>query len=60
VQPRRFGNGDSQPPRGLAPRTLEQVASDVRALVRATKSPLPVVAVGHSMGGLISRYYGKR
>ncbi|MGZ4383619.1 MAG: alpha/beta fold hydrolase [Gaiellaceae bacterium] len=56
----RFGNGDSQQSRTSSDRTLKQVVSDAHAMVRATKSPLPVVVVGHSMGGLIARYYAKR
>jgi alpha-beta hydrolase superfamily lysophospholipase len=39
---------------------FESVVDDLRAVVQATRDDLPVVMVGHSMGGLIATRYAQR
>ena len=54
----RAGSGWSDPI-GL-PRTLTQVADELRELLRAASVPAPYVLVGHSLGGLYARNYAQR
>lgn len=47
--------GRSEP--APAGRSLSNIASEMRALLRAAKIPPPYVLVGHSFGGITTRYY---
>lgn len=51
----RAGYGWSDP--GPAPRTTEQVASELRVMLERTGERPPYVLVGHSFGGFTARYY---
>jgi pimeloyl-ACP methyl ester carboxylesterase len=55
----RPGFGRSDPP-SKARRTLEDAASDLRALIEAADLPVPFVHVGASGGGPIALYYASR
>ena len=48
-----MGRSDAAP----AGRSLANIASEMRALLRAAKIPPPYVLVGHSFGGITTRYY---
>ncbi|MBV9518270.1 MAG: alpha/beta fold hydrolase [Hyphomicrobiales bacterium] len=41
------------------PRTAEQIGEDLHELLAAARVPAPYVLVGHSMGGLLARYYAQ-
>src|SRR5207248_6929012 len=41
------------------PRTAKDVAGDLHVLLAAARIPGPYVLVGHSMGGLLIRYYAQ-
>jgi pimeloyl-ACP methyl ester carboxylesterase len=47
--------GRSEP--APAGRSLASIASEMRALLRAAKIPPPYLLVGHSFGGITTRYY---
>src|SRR5689334_9354800 len=51
----RAGLGQSDP--AARPRTIQDAAADLRALLHAAGAPGPYVLVGHSYGGLIVRLY---
>ena len=55
----RAGYGWSDPP-PLRPRTGDDVAGDLRALLDAEAEPGPYVLVGHSLGGLYVRAFAAR
>jgi pimeloyl-ACP methyl ester carboxylesterase len=48
-----YGASDAAP----TPRTIQDAADDLRALLKAADIPGPYVLVGHSLGGLIVRLY---
>lgn len=54
----RAGLGWSDP--APSPRTHADMADDLHKLIRALKLKRPVILVGHSMGGLITRLYAQR
>ncbi len=51
----RAGIGHSQS--GPRPRTVQDVVTDLHALLHAAQLPRPYLLVGHSLGGLIVRLY---
>ncbi len=60
--PDHFGHGRSQGERALVA-DVDQLSDDlgrVEALARDRHPDLPVVLIGHSMGGLISTHYAQR
>jgi alpha-beta hydrolase superfamily lysophospholipase len=59
VGPDHVGHGLSPGERVLV-EDFEPVVDDLRAVVQATRDDLPVVMVGHSMGGLIATRYAQR
>jgi alpha-beta hydrolase superfamily lysophospholipase len=59
VGPDHVGHGRSAGERALV-EDFEPVVDDLRAVVQATRDDLPVVMVGHSMGGLIAIRYTQR
>jgi alpha-beta hydrolase superfamily lysophospholipase len=59
VGPDHVGHGLSPGERAVV-EDFESVVDDLRAVVRVTRDDLPVVMVGHSMGGLIAIRYAQR
>jgi alpha-beta hydrolase superfamily lysophospholipase len=59
VGPDHIGHGRSEGERARV-EDFEAVVDDVRAVVHDAKAALPVVMVGHSMGGLIATRYAQR
>jgi alpha-beta hydrolase superfamily lysophospholipase len=59
VGPDHIGHGHSGGERALV-EDFEPVVDDLRAVVQETRGTLPVVMVGHSMGGLIAVRYAQR
>lgn len=54
----RAGLGNSEP--GQKPRTSQQMADELHALLQAAHQPGPYVLVGHSAGGLNVRLFASR
>jgi alpha-beta hydrolase superfamily lysophospholipase len=59
VGPDHVGHGRSEGEQALV-EDFEPVVDDVRAVVQDAREDLPVVMVGHSMGGLIAIRYAQR
>src|SRR5436305_2651445 len=59
VGPDHIGHGRSAGERALV-ESFEPIVDDVRGVVQAERGELPVVMVGHSMGGLIAIRYAQR
>jgi alpha-beta hydrolase superfamily lysophospholipase len=59
VGPDHVGHGRSEGERALVA-DFEPIVDDVRAVVEDARGALPVVMVGHSMGGLIATRYAQR
>ncbi len=59
VGPDHVGHGTTAGDRVLV-EDFETIVDDVRAVVVETRGDLPVVMVGHSMGGLIATRYAQR
>src|ERR687886_1383868 len=59
VGPDHVGHGRSAGERALV-ESFEPVVDDLRGVVRAERGDLPVVMIGHSMGGLIAIRYAQR
>jgi alpha-beta hydrolase superfamily lysophospholipase len=59
VGPDHIGHGRSAGERALV-ESFELIVDDLRAVVQAERGYLPVVMVGHSMGGLIAVRYAQR
>ena len=59
VGPDHVGHGHSGGERALIP-SFEPIVDDLRMVVRETRGELPVVMIGHSMGGLIAMRYAQR
>jgi alpha-beta hydrolase superfamily lysophospholipase len=59
VGPDHVGHGHSGGERALV-EDFEGVVDDLRAVVQDARGDLPVVMVGHSMGGLIATRYAQR
>src|SRR5919206_2010216 len=59
VGPDHVGHGRSAGERALV-ESFEPVVDDLHAVVQAERGDLPVVMVGHSMGGLIAIRYAQR
>jgi alpha-beta hydrolase superfamily lysophospholipase len=59
VGPDHVGHGRSGGDRALV-EDFETVVDDLRGVVREQRGELPVVMVGHSMGGLIATRYAQR
>jgi alpha-beta hydrolase superfamily lysophospholipase len=59
VGPDHVGHGRSAGERVLV-ESFEPIVDDLHALVQAERGDLPVVMVGHSMGGLIAIRYAQR
>jgi alpha-beta hydrolase superfamily lysophospholipase len=59
VGPDHVGHGRSEGERALI-EDFEPVVDDLRAVVEDARGDLPVVMVGHSMGGLIATRYAQR
>jgi alpha-beta hydrolase superfamily lysophospholipase len=59
VGPDHAGHGRSEGERALV-EDFEPIVDDVRAVVEDARGDLPVVMVGHSMGGLIATRYAQR
>ena len=59
VGPDHVGHGRSSGEQALVA-DFEQVVDDLRAVVEDARGGLPVVMVGHSMGGLIAARYAQR
>jgi alpha-beta hydrolase superfamily lysophospholipase len=59
VGPDHVGHGRSQGEPALA-EDFEPMVDDLRAVVQEARGDLPVVMVGHSMGGLIATRYAQR
>src|ERR671939_362125 len=57
--PDHIGRGRSPGERALV-ESFESIVDDVRGVVQAERGELPVVMVGHSMGGLIATRYAQR
>lgn len=56
----RQGLGKSDPLKDGAPQSVEQVVTDLEALLRAAKVPPPYILLGHSIGGLYARAFDFR
>jgi alpha-beta hydrolase superfamily lysophospholipase len=56
VGPDHLGHGRSPGERALV-ESFEPIVDDLRAVAQAERGNLPVVMVGHSMGGLIAIRY---
>lgn len=54
----RAGLGWSDPPRGGV--TIDAMADDLRALLKATGIAPPYIIAGHSMGGIVARRFRSR
>src|SRR3954453_20784097 len=59
VGPDHLGHGRSGGDRALV-EDFESLVDDLRAVVQDARGDLPVVLVGHSMGGLIATRYAQR
>jgi len=59
VGPDHVGHGRSGGERALI-ENFEPIVDDLRTVVRDTRGELPVVMIGHSMGGLIATCYAQR
>jgi alpha-beta hydrolase superfamily lysophospholipase len=59
VGPDHIGHGRSDGERALIP-SFEPIIDDLRAVVQETRGELPLVMIGHSMGGLIATRYAQR
>jgi alpha-beta hydrolase superfamily lysophospholipase len=59
VGPDHVGHGTSEGEQALV-EDFETVVDDLRAVVQDARGDLPVVLVGHSMGGLIATRYAQR
>ena len=59
VGPDHRGHGQSPGERALV-EDFEPIVDDLRAVVQNARDDLPVVMVGHSMGGLIATRYAQR
>jgi alpha-beta hydrolase superfamily lysophospholipase len=59
VGPDHVGHGRAEGDRALV-EDFEPIVDDVRGVVEAARGNLPVVMVGHSMGGLIATRYAQR
>src|ERR671932_912092 len=59
VGPDHVGHGRSAGERALV-KSFEPIVDDLRGVVQAERGELPVVMVGHSMGGLIAVRYAQR
>src|ERR687884_357005 len=59
VGPDHVGHGGSAGERGLV-ESFEPIVDDLRGVAQAERGDLPVVMVGHSMGGLIAIRYAQR
>ena len=59
VGPDHVGHGRSDGERALV-KDFEPIVDDLRAVVEDARGDLPVVMVGHSMGGLIAARYAQR
>ena len=59
VGPDHVGHGRSDGERALV-EDFEPIVDDLRAVVQDARGDLPVVMVGHSMGGLIAARYAQR
>src|ERR671939_1906263 len=59
VGPDHIGHGRSAGERALV-ESFEPMVDDLRRVVQAERGDLPVVMVGHSMGGLIAIRYAPR
>jgi len=59
VGPDHVGHGRSEGEQALV-EDFEPIVDDLRAVVRDARGDLPVVMVGHSMGGLIATRYAQR
>src|SRR3712207_390813 len=59
VGPDHVGHGRSEGERAVV-EDFEPVVDDLRAVVQDARGDLPVVMVGHSMGGLIATRYAQR
>ena len=59
VGPDHVGHGRSEGEQALI-EDFESVVDDLRAVVQDARDDLPVVMVGHSMGGLIATRYAQR
>ena len=59
VGPDHAGHGRSPGERALVA-DFEPIVDDLRAVVRDARRDLPVVMIGHSMGGLIATRYAQR
>jgi pimeloyl-ACP methyl ester carboxylesterase len=57
--PDHIGHGLSPDERAVV-EDFEAVVDDLRAVAQATRDDLPVVMVGHSMGGLIATRHARR
>src|SRR4051812_33460960 len=59
VGPDHVGHGRSPGEQALV-EDFEPIVDDLRAVVEESRGDLPVVLVGHSMGGLIATRYAQR
>src|SRR3954470_2628953 len=59
VGPDHVGHGASEGERALV-EDFEAIVDDLRGVVQDARGDLPVVMVGHSMGGLIATRYAQR
>src|SRR3954452_18460229 len=59
VGPDHVGHGRSDAEQALV-EDFEPVVDDLRAVVQDARGDLPIVMVGHSMGGLIATRYAQR
>jgi alpha-beta hydrolase superfamily lysophospholipase len=59
VGPDHVGHGRSAGERALIP-SFEPIVGDLRMVVQETRGELPLVMIGHSMGGLIATRYAQR
>jgi alpha-beta hydrolase superfamily lysophospholipase len=59
VGPDHVGHGRSDGDRALIP-SFEPIVDDLRMVVQETRGELPLVMIGHSMGGLIATLYAQR
>jgi alpha-beta hydrolase superfamily lysophospholipase len=59
VGPDHIGHGRSDGERALIP-SFELIVDDLRAVAQETRGELPLVMIGHSMGGLIAIRYAQR